>query len=418
MAMTATPKRPRHIALVSAEYPPETAAGGIGTYAATLAPALLAAGCRVTVVSKAVDAVDSVVEREGVRVIRLADVEPPAGFWHEPFTVQGAAAAKQYYTRAYTVAVAFMTLPELADVDFIEVPDWGGEGALLKAARPEIPYVVRFHTPARMVFEWNRAGAGQSFVDGLHALEAVAVANATGWSSPSRWLAQPCARLFGLTPSSIAAQPNPFDWERFAMAGAQRTQDIVSVGRVEARKGVIEGLAAIIPVLEARREARWRLIGADTNSAPGGGSLTAWLRQRMPTHLRERLLVDGNVPREELPRVLAEAAVVFLPSRNENFPYVCLEAMAAQAPIVASCHGGMAEMIEEGRSGLLIDPSDTTATSTALLRILMQPGVANALASGARRAVARFAPEKVVPEILRHFAEVSTRHTALAESCA
>ncbi len=416
--MPSSIQRPRHIALVSTEYPPETAAGGIGTYAATLAPALAALGLRVTVVSRAPDGVDSLREAEGLRILRLADIVPPPGFWHEPFTAAGAQAAKDFYTRAYTVAVAFMTLHELADVEFIEIPDWGGEGALLKAARPEIPYVVRFHTPARMVFEWNRAGASAAFVDALHALEAVAVANASGWSSPSRWLAAPCERLFGLGAGSVAVQPNPFAWERFAMGGATRGQDIVTVGRVEARKGVIEGLNAVVPVLQALPDARWRLIGADTRSAPDCGSLAEWLRAKMPAALRERLIVEGNVARDALPRALAEAGVVFLPSRHENFPYVCLEAMAAGAPVVASLKGGMAEMIVEGCSGLLIDPADTEATTTALLRVLMQPAVGEALSAGARRAVARFAPERVVPEILAHFTTVRAAHENTAEICA
>ncbi len=412
------PRQPRKIAIISAEYPPETAAGGIGTYAATVAPALARAGCEVTVVSRSLNGSDSLEQRDGVRLLRLVDLAPPEGFWAAPFEQAHVRAAQDYYQRAYTVAVAFMTMPELAGNELIEVADWGGEGALLRAALADTPIVVRFHTPARLVARWNGVGQGadRGFWDALHALETMAVSNASAWTCPSQWMARPCEELFGLVPGSVQAIPNPFDAAAFAATtgaaaaighispNAVRGSDIVTIGRVEARKGVVEGAHAIAKVLALLPEARWVLAGADTRTAPDGGSMARFLRALLPEDLRGRVVVTGSLPREQLPALLSHAGVVFLPSRHENFPYTCLEAMATGAPVVASKHGGMAEMVQNGWSGLLSDPADADATAKALLRVLLQPCVAETLGRGAAAAVKRFDPDAVAARLHAQYA--------------
>ena len=76
------------------------------------------------------------------------------------------------------------------------------------------------------------------------------------------------------------------------------------------------------------------------------------------------------MPRPELERLLAGAAVVACPSRREGFGIVCAEAMARGRAVVASDVGGLKDLVEHERTGLLVPPQDPAALRAALERLL------------------------------------------------
>jgi len=395
------------ILFVSSEFPPETGFGGIGTYVAHLAPALAARGHAVTVLSRTLGREDTDARVDGVRVVRVADREAPAEVWQGPFDPRAAKLAKSHYDRAFTVALALQDDPSLADVDLIEAADWAGEAALVRAMLPTVPYVVKFHTPAKLVFAWNESGVSGAFVEALHVLESVAVRNALGFTCPSRWMIPACEELFGLPPGHVRAIPNPYVAGAPPPRRAAPERRVLYAGRLEARKGVVEAIAPMIRVLRSLPDVHWRLAGADTNSGPGGRSMKAALLARIPEDLRGRVHFLGALDRAQLGEEYAGANAVLLPSRHENFPYACLEAMAAGAAVVASRNGGMAEMIDTERTGVLVDPRDSDAVMDALLRVLEQPFYAEELGRAAAAAVhERYRPEVVAPLVEQHYAQV------------
>jgi glycosyltransferase involved in cell wall biosynthesis len=398
------------ILFISSEFPPETGFGGIGTYVAHLAPALAARGHAVTVLSRTLGTQDTTAHHDGVRIVRVADRPAPAGVWHDPFDPRAAKLARAHYDRAFTVAVAIEEDSTLADVDVIEAADWAGEAALVRAMLPDVPYVVKFHTPAKLVFGWNESSVPPAFVDALHALESIAVRNAAGFTCPSRWMIESCERVFGLPTGHVRAIPNPFASSvpvprRDPLGASERR--VLYVGRLEARKGLLEAVAPMCRVMRALPDVHWRLAGADTNSAANGGSMRAALLARIPEDLRPRVHCLGALDRAALAGELATATCVLLPSRHENFPYACLEAMVAGAAVVASRNGGMAEMIASERTGILVDPADSGSIADALLRVLEQPFFAEALGRAAASAVhERYRPDVIAPLVEAHYAEI------------
>lgn len=396
---------PLKILFVSSELPPETGFGGIGTYVAHLAPALAARGHAVTVLSRTLGDTDTDTVVAGVRVVRLVTREAPADVWQGPFTPKGAALAKEHYDRAYTVALALQSDETLGGADVIEVPDWAGEGALIRLVRPDTAYVVKFHTPAKLVFAWNGAGVTGGFVEALHTLERIAVENALGFTCPSRWMIPEVERVFGLPGGHVDPVPNPF----VATPPLPRDpgRSVLYVGRLEARKGVLEAVAPMVRALRSVPDLRWRLAGADTTSGPGGASMKQALLQRIPADLHARVDFLGALGRDVLAGEIARAGAVLLPSRHENFPYACLEAMAAGAPVIGSTRGGMAEMIDAGRTGLLVDPTRPDDVFDAVVRVVEQPFFAEALGREAQRAVHdRYRPEVIAPIVEAHYRRV------------
>lgn len=103
----------------------------------------------------------------------------------------------------------------------------------------------------------------------------------------------------------------------------------------------------------------------------------------------------------------AAADVLALPSHSEGSPYVLLEAMAARLPIVATRVGGVPEMVEDGRTALLVPARDTSALGEGIGRLLADASLARGLAErAAELAATRFAPGTYVRALDALYREV------------
>jgi len=101
--------------------------------------------------------------------------------------------------------------------------------------------------------------------------------------------------------------------------------------------------------------------------------------------------------RKDIPELLNELDIFVLASVSEGFPLVALEAMAASRPIVVTRSGGPQEIIEDGRTGLLVPPADADALAERICQLLCDPERAIQLARSARSKVASaFSIEKMI----------------------
>jgi glycosyltransferase involved in cell wall biosynthesis len=115
------------------------------------------------------------------------------------------------------------------------------------------------------------------------------------------------------------------------------------------------------------------------------------LRDRVPGAL-------GWVSRAELERLLSGAAVVACPSRREGFGIICAEAMARGRAVVASAVGGLLDLVEHDRTGLLVPPGDPAALRSELERLLADPALRERLGAAAREHVAELCAWERVTE--------------------
>jgi L-malate glycosyltransferase len=92
--------------------------------------------------------------------------------------------------------------------------------------------------------------------------------------------------------------------------------------------------------------------------------------------------------RDDVPRILACCDIAVLPSKAEGLPNAVLEYLAAGLPTVATRVGGNAEIIGDGKTGLLVPPEDSSALAEAILRLLRDPGFASSLGKNGREYVA------------------------------
>jgi glycosyltransferase involved in cell wall biosynthesis len=135
------------------------------------------------------------------------------------------------------------------------------------------------------------------------------------------------------------------------------------------------------------------------------------LRARLEETARAYRL-DGRVRflghREDVPRLLAAADLLVLPSSYEGLPNVVLEAMRFCKPVVATAAPGTTEVVVDGETGLLVPIGDQVRLTRAIREVVRDPGLARRLGEAGRaRADAHFTAAAMID----HFAELYERLT-------
>lgn len=112
--------------------------------------------------------------------------------------------------------------------------------------------------------------------------------------------------------------------------------------------------------------------------------------------------------RSDLPAVYADLDVVVLCSRNEGLPVTLIEALAAARPVVSTEVGAVRDLVEPGRTGLLVPSGDAAALAGAILRHLDHPEEAAEMGRRGRAHVyPRFSVDRLERDIRRLYAELA-----------
>jgi glycosyltransferase involved in cell wall biosynthesis len=277
-------------------------------------------------------------------------------------------------------AVRLARLLRRSGVDVVHAH--GQDASILAAAvRPfsHVPLAVTRH-----VLEEPSADARQR----LRArLASASIRRADGAVAVSHATADRLAVLARRSRETIDVIPNGVDLARF---------DCPDEGGVRARVRRSLGLARDQPVvlvpavlragkghdvlLEAVPDLRQRVPSVRVLIA-GGGELEAELRARAES-LGDAVCFLG--PRDDMPELLAACDVVALPSLAEALPTVLMEAAAAARPVVASRVGGVPEVVENGRTGVLVPVGDAPALAAGLAGLLCNVAYARAMGDAAR----------------------------------
>ncbi|MDQ3644532.1 MAG: glycosyltransferase family 4 protein [Actinomycetota bacterium] len=151
----------------------------------------------------------------------------------------------------------------------------------------------------------------------------------------------------------------------------------------------VKGGAVLVTALPALRRACPQAVV----ELAGPGQPPAGLRAR--EGVRWLGWLDETAKRAALER----ADVFVLPSTSEGLPVALLEAMAHGKAVVASRVGGIPEIVEDGREGLLVEPGDPQRLASALARLLEDRALARTLGAAARARAAELSPERVADRL-------------------
>ncbi len=236
--------------------------------------------------------------------------------------------------------------------------------------------------------------------------------NATGLFPVSRYTGGLLTDL-GLDPEKIHITPNGVNLSRFFPRDATSLREkigvpddtniLVSTCRLVPHKGMDVTIEAVSKIASKVPNLVYLVIGG----GPDRGRLETLAKDQIESG---RIRFMGKVSDEDLPVYLSMADVFVMPSRAaedgnvEGFGLVYLEANACGTPVIGSPTGGVPDAIEEGKSGLLVPPKDSTALGNAICDLLSSPRKREALAKGGLERVKKFTWRHSADTILQHIA--------------
>ena len=360
-----------NVCFIAMDYPSSQSGGGVGSQVRALARAMVHAGHQVSVVAlgKPNGSTRDVEDDDGIEIHR---VFPGNLHWYAhriPWLGQWLTLPLRELEYSWAVYKCLRKLLRQRPLDIIEATETSA--FFVAHLVRQQPLVVRLHGEQ---YTFHKYTPGLPMTVGLRLsriLQRSALRRASFLISPSQAHAQEIKQELGGKGFSIGTILNSIDLNQIQpgidISTDQRT--VLFVGRLERRKGVPVLLAAARLVIKEHPSVRFVLAGASHPTLPQAEIDSLIRDYDLESHVNQ----TGHLSTEELARLYREASVCVLPSHYETFGLAALEAMAYGKPVIVTQAGGLAEVVDDGRTGLLVPPDDADALGRAMIDLLANP---------------------------------------------
>jgi len=282
-----------------------------------------------------------------------------------------------------TLSIALAMARDPVDADVAHAHTWYADMAgLWIRTLHRIPLCVTLHSmePLR---PWKADQLGSGYLLSSW-IEKTAVEAADRVIAVSRRMREDILEHFKVDPDRVVVIHNGIDPDQFRRTEARdvlarrgvREPYVLFVGRITDQKGIFHLLEAA-PKLP--REVQVVLCA----SAPDTPEIEARLKRAVAEHPNVRWIGE-MIPVDEVVQLYSHAAVFVCPSVYEPFGLINLEAMACETPVVASAVGGILEVVEDGKTGLLVEPGRPDALAAAIRGLLEDPARGRAMGRAGR----------------------------------
>jgi glycosyltransferase involved in cell wall biosynthesis len=240
----------------------------------------------------------------------------------------------------------------------------------------------------------NERGIVRAMLRVQASCERLAVRRADAVVSTSRYSRQRIVQAYGVPAAKVVIVPELIDLSVWTEEGRPHGEvgtdppAILTVAHMYPRKNLDLLLKAFARLRDAGVAFQGWIVG-------DGPRRRAWERLRDSLALQERVTFLGTIPRRQLVERYRQAAIFCLPSRQEGFGIVFLEAMACGKPIVAARAAAVPETVVDGECGLLVDPDEPEALARALAALLCDPNLRQEMGEAGRRRVERYRADRV-----------------------
>lgn len=348
-------------------------------------------------------------ENVNVRVVAPAGPGLPAsdeieGIGIERFRYAPRRYEKLAYTGNMAQDVASSWTARLALVGFLG-SDFIHSVRVRRSFEPELVH-AHWWFPNGVVGTWVSGLAHIPLVTTLHGTDVRLVRN-VGFAKPmfahvlkhsaavttvSRWLKDETEILVPGVHPTVA--PMPVATGLFSPGSSRDGQRLLFVGRLNDQKGadhLVRALAAM------------KTPAASFDVVGDGPNREALQQLAQQLGVSSRIRWRGQLSQSELPSLYQRAAAVVIPSVDEGLGLVAVEALLCETPVVAFDSGGLRDVIQHEKTGLLVKPGDSAALANALDDLLAREGRGGGLGRAGRLyALSAFAPESAA----RRYAEI------------
>ncbi len=292
----------------------------------------------------------------------------------------------------------------------------GWVGRAMKGALG-VPLVASFHTLGK-VKNYSLARGEPAEPPARLAGEEAVIAAADRILAPTPSEAGQLVGLYQADPDHLRIVPPGVDHTIFVpgdRTAARRALHLTGlrlalyVGRLQPHKGpdvAVRTLAeAVARDPEVAEHLVLGIVGGPSGTDPGA-EVTRLMELAAALGVSERVMLFPPQPQTKLADFYAAADVVLVPSRSESFGLVALEAEACATPVVAASVGGLRYVVQDGRTGFLVEGHDPGDHADRLLQILREPELAARLGAEAARQALRFTWDATAEELLSVYREV------------
>ncbi len=352
--------RTLRIALVTFEFPPHNATGGIGSYFFHLANLLGSYG-------------------HSVFVFSGTNVKLAHNFIQNENYTNYLVLSKDNNEFKNEVVPIFSDFVASNTIDVIESPEVGACAIKIKEKFPEISLIVKMHTPGVLISKiynsynpfykkirfvlgsfkkgsidlgyWSKSDKNKHTND-----EYLICTKADLLLSPSNALKTWSVQFWGLKAKNIQVLENPFvSISQNAPSKVERqSKTICFIGKLTILKGIIVLTETIKKIATLYPDYKFVIVGRDEPFSTKNISGKSWMISKLGVHA-SRVEFLGIQNATQVRQIFESSSIALVPSLWENFPTVILEAMAAGCPVVASNRGGIPEMVEHEKTGLLFN---------------------------------------------------------------
>ncbi|WP_438871068.1 D-inositol-3-phosphate glycosyltransferase [Paractinoplanes durhamensis] len=403
---------PRRIATLSVhtsplEQPGTGDAGGMNVYIVEVSKRLARLGVEVEIFTRATRSdLPSVVEMAPGVTVRHVTAGPFEGLAKEDLPSQLCAFANG-------VLRAEAAHPP-GRYDLIHSHYWlSGQVGWLARERWGVPHVHTAHTLAKVKNRWLAAGDRPEPKARVIGEEQV-IAESDRLVANTRFEAQDLVACYDAPPARTAVVQPGVDLDRFRPGHSDRARlGLPASGRIVAFVGRIQPLKApdvLIAALPFMTDPDVTVVICGGPSGSGLDRPTALIELAASLGVADRVLFLPPQTGDDLACLYRAADLVAIPSYNESFGLVALEAQACGTPVVAAAVGGLVTAVRDGVSGVLVDGHDPRAWARALDELLAAPRLREALGEGAVAHATGFSWDRTAEGLLRVYREAVVQH--------
>ena len=236
----------------------------------------------------------------------------------------------------------------------VALPD--GYAAMLLSRDLGIPYVVTIHGADLQSTIHRNTGCRNAISRALNGATKIIVVSSK--------LCRLVDQYFGLAGKTVVI-PNGVNPERVCQSGGEEMggRTLLSVSNLIPTKGIDLNIEAVSKLKDDYPDLTYRIVGA-------GAEEKKLRRLAAEKGIADRVFFLGQMPHTRVMEEMAKCTLFSLPSWQEGFGVVYLEAMASGRPVIGCRGEGIEDFVEHGTTGILVEPHDTPGLVEAIDRVL------------------------------------------------
>jgi glycosyltransferase involved in cell wall biosynthesis len=311
---------------------------------------------------------------------------------------------------SYSAYKKVFSLIEMFNINIIETPLWDFNG-LICAEFLNVPVVTRLQTPAKIV---NNTHKQKETDDNLlfYEFEKRLVEKSTGIIAISDCVAKTINNTYNIEfADKLYKNYLGIDDIKFnAIQIKDEKIRIFFIGRLERRKGIANLLDVIPNILAKHKNVEFRLAGADIQDKVLRTTFQKYFRRKYK-HLLRNVIFLGEISDEQKEQEYESCDIFVSPSLYESFGIIFIEAMRHKKPVIGCNTGGMPEVVDNGITGLLCEPDNSSDLEKALLTLIEDRTLRENIGQkGYERFKKMFTRDKMVHETLEIYKKVIKKY--------